>query len=224
MKYSLIGLGIWLGLIPVLWAQVPGYEGKRALIDISLDISPAIRIASRRDLPPYLFNVQPLVEAEYTLSRKLSVGAHLRPLLAGVIYQRDNNIEGKALIRGMGMGVSARLYSFKRKGNIAPLGPYKELELFYVNYWMSDDDGLFYDDGRRWLGRYDDIGIGITLGERRMIGDGFSFHYGVRFATILGALDGGRSPDRTYLKDIATDRLQGFFFVNFHIGFGILLF
>ncbi len=224
MKYIIVSLGIWIGTCSGGWAQVPGYEGKRAILDLSLDVSPAIRIASRRDLPPYLFNVQPLIDVEYVMSRRLSFGAHIQPLLAGVMYDREGGVHGKALIRGLGLSFSTRLYSFKRKGNIAPLGPYREVEVFYVNYWLNDKDKRFYDDGRTWLGRYDDLGVGITLGERRMVGDGLSLQYGVRFATILGTLGGGNNEDRIYLKEIATDRLQGYFFVNFHVGLGILLF
>ncbi|MEM6628628.1 MAG: hypothetical protein AAF694_03105 [Bacteroidota bacterium] len=223
MKFFFLWASLILGIPIQSWAQIPGYEGKRALIDLSVDLSPAIRIASRRDLPPYIFNVQALLEAEYTMNRKLSLGGHIQPLLAGVNYEVDN-FEGRAQIRGMGIGLSARLYSFQRKGNIAPLGPYKKLEIFYVTYWMTDEDERFYQDGRTWLGRYHDLGVGLTLGDRRMLGDGLSIHYGIRFATIFGTLDGSRKPERAYLKDIATDRLQGYFFTNFHIGMGILIF
>ena len=121
----LLGIVLMLGSSIFSFAQAPGYEGKRALLDISVDLSPAIRIASRRDLPPYIFNFQALVETEYTLNRKLSVGGHVHPLFAGVNYEGDN-FEGRAQIRGMGIGFSTRLYSFQRKGNIAPLGPYKK--------------------------------------------------------------------------------------------------
>jgi len=202
--------------------QVPGYLGKTTALDLSIDVSPALSVASDRDLPPYLFNLQVQLEFEKVLSRRYAVGIFTRPIIANVFY--DNmGTEGKATIRGGTIGTSFRIYSFRRKGNIAPLGPYKKIEIMYANYWLTDTQRAYYADGRSWLGRYTDLGVGFTIGDRRMLSDVFAFHYGVRFATLLGMFRDEPNDQRVYFKNLATNRLQGQFFVNFHIGIGMLL-
>jgi len=201
--------------------QTPGYMGKTMVLDLSLEAAPALRVASQRDLPPYLVNVQLQLELEKVLSRRYSAGAFVRPVVAGAFYEQSN-LEGKSLIRGMNVGASIRMYSLRRKGNIAPVGPYKKIDIMYLTYWMIDRDRAFYQDGRSWLGRYHDLGIGIVIGNRIIFHDLVSFHYGIRFATILGMFKDNLSDEEMYFKNLATNRLQGQYFFNFHIGIGIL--
>ncbi len=216
-------LGIIFGSYTPLLSQIPGYRGKTFIADLSLEASPALRVASNRDLPPYLINLQVQLEIEKVISRRFAVGAFIRPVFAGTIYEQNNN-EGKALIRGMSMGTSFRIYSLRRRGNIAPIGPYKKIDIMYVVYWMVDKDRNYFQDERSWLGRYKDIGLGFTIGDRRILNDHISFHYGIRFATILGMFKNGLSDDEIVFKNLATNRLQGQFFFNFHLGVGLVLF
>ncbi len=207
--------------IPLVYAQQPpGYLGKTMVLDLSLEAAPALRVASKRDLPPYVMNLQLQLELEKILSRRYSAGVFVRPVMAGALYEQSN-LEGKSLIRGMNIGTSFRIYSLRRKGNIAPLGPYKKIDIMYLTYWMIDRDRAFYQDGRSWLGRYHDLGIGIVIGNRIIFHDQVSFHYGIRFATILGMFKDDPSSEQIYFKNLATNRLQGQYFFNFQIGIGI---
>lgn len=205
------------------WAQAPGYLGRKTLLSSSLDLSPAIRIASRRDIPPFLFNVRLNFDAEQVLSRRFSIGASLNPLLTGAEYDFEGK-EGFTTIHGLGAGINCRLYSYRRTGNIAPLGPYSKVGVFYLSYWLKDRDPVFYPDKRRWLGQYNDLGVALEFGNQRVFGKHFYYYYAIRFSTVFGIFDRNRSREEAYLKRVASDRIQGHFFLNARLGVGMLLF
>ena len=172
-------------------AQPPGYLGKRAILALSTDLSPAIRISSRRNIsPPLLMNVRASLDAEYVLTRKFSTGAFLHPIWVNVQYE-NGPTRGLASLRGLSGGVSFRMYGFRRTGNIAPLGPYKKLDLMVTSYWLIDRDRAYFEDRRRFLGNYYDLGLGLTFGSQRILYKNLTYHYGVRISTILGTFDCG---------------------------------
>ena len=219
-----LSLLVLVGIPELSSAQPSGYLGKRALISLSTDISPAIRISSRRNIsPPLLMNVRAGVDAEYVLTRRFSAGTFLHPIWLNVQYE-NGRTQGLASLRGISGGVSLRMYGFRRTGNIAPLGPYKKLDLMFTSYWLIDRDRAYFEDHRRFLGNYSDLGIGLTFGTQRILYKNLTYHYGIRLSTVLGTFDWGLDKDERYFKGIATDRLQGMLFINLHIGIGLLVF
>lgn len=206
----------------VCLGQIPGYQGKKTLITLSADLSPALRITSKRRIDPYLLNIRGVATVEQVLTRNVAVGFSFNPLITEADYELANE-KGLASIRGVGVGLNASLYSFGRIGNIAPLGPFTQLELDYYSYWMVDKNATFYPDRRRWLGRFGDMGIGLLFGNRHLFGDIVSLQYGIRLATVLGLKNNRFSENEKYLKNLATDRLQGQFFINASLGAGIMI-
>ncbi|RMG23211.1 MAG: hypothetical protein D6730_14890 [Bacteroidetes bacterium] len=207
-----------------LYAQVPGYTGKRQLLVADIHLFPAIRFSKLKDgmLP---VNLRLGLSHEYVLSRRFSASFTASYIQSGFDYERNGGqISGKGRISGYALGLGFRMYSFRRVGNIAPLGPFQQLELLYLGHGMRDTDRLFYPDGRRKLARFRDMGLVFTLGNQRIIHPRISYKLAVQVGTVLGLFDHRGTQDEQYLKEVATDRLQGYFFLNFHAGIGVLLF
>ncbi len=212
-------------LLNICMAQVPGYIGRRSPISLDINIFPAIRFSklAKGILP---VNLRWGLSMEHVLSRRFALGASISNIRTIASYESDavlNQIAGDALIRGVTFGVGFKMYNFKRIGNIAPIGPFQQLELLFLNYRMTDLDRNFFEDGRSYLGSFKDIGLSFNLGTQRVFQEHFTYHLGVKVGVALGAFRGKTDIDR-HLIEIATDRLQGYYFLNINAGIGVLLF
>ena len=129
-----------------------------------------------------------------------------------------------AKIDGNTAALNIKFYSFSRRGNIAPLGPYQQIELSYLRYTLTDIDRRFYPNGRPNLGTYEDFAFSLTFGLRHIYFDRLSLDVGMQYAFILGVLDDSGNSQEALAIRLSRNRLRGHFGLNYHMGIGILIF
>lgn len=203
--------------------QVPGFEGKRAMLGATVSVFPAIRPRARGQDSVLRVNVRWGVEAEYILSRRVSIGASYKHLETRFWYEIPGG-NGLGRIHAHDAGVFVKTYNFFRRGNIAPIGIYQKLEVLAMRYRATDVDRKFFSDGRDNLGRYTDLGIILAVGTQRVWARRIVTNIGIQFGTVLGVLNKEGTERQQEIKSFATERLQGHYFANLNIGVNILLF
>lgn len=205
-----------------LWAQPPGYAGKRAILSFDTYSFPNLFLVVDESYP-FRVNFRLGVSGEYVLSRRLSVGG----LFNGYQTQTDYHFRGSyglMRIEGSDVGLFLKSYTFRQRGNIAPIGPYQKLELLYTRYRMVDLDRLFYPDNRTDLGKSADIILSVTLGTQHVMANRITYHWGLHSGWLFKVLDSERESDHEqHLKDVSTTRLRGIFGFSINVGVGVLL-
>ncbi len=215
-------LGLMISFLPlIVSAQVPGYLGKKTLLTADASLFPGFLYAQSTDVPIRL-NTRVALVLDQVVSRKSSMG------LAGGYYHTQylytsNNGMGNAEINGYSAAWNVKFYSFKRKGNIAPVGPYQQIELMYMRYQVRDLDRNFYPDRRENLGSYGDVAAGLTFGLRHIMFNRLTLHVGMQYAFVFGAFRSGDAQQRS-IQSLSINRLQGHFGLNYNTGLGLLLF
>jgi hypothetical protein len=210
-----------LGPIAVQAQQAPGYLGKKALLTAEINAFPAFSFTQSESLPLSL-NTRTGIVWDQVVSRSSSIGGGGGYYHSQMVYQ-SNNGAGMARINGYYASMNAKFYTFQRKGNIAPLGPYQQVELMYLRYRITDIDKNFYADRRSDLGTYGDFAAGLTFGLRHIMLDRLALHVGMQYAFVFGVFQNG-DPQERLARRYAIDRLRGHFSLNYHAGIGILLF
>ncbi|MEZ4777438.1 MAG: hypothetical protein R3D00_29950 [Bacteroidia bacterium] len=222
MRYLLLFLLLAILYGGSLSAQPPGYVGKRAILSFDTYSFPNLFLVLDESYP-FRFNYRMGVSGEYVLSRRFSVGG----VFNGYQTQTDYHFRGSyGLMRidGSDTGLFLKSYTFRQRGNIAPIGPYQKLEFLYTRYRMVDLDRLFYSDARTDLGRSDDLIVAITFGTQHVLANHITYHWGLHSAWLFKALDNQRQSDQEqHLKDVSTTRLRGIFGFSINIGIGVLL-
>lgn len=203
-------------------AQTPGYAGKHHILQIDGYIFPTASrfILQEKSLE---LNVRSGIGSEHVLNRRLSVKFLGDRFFTNQEYDYNNQM-GRFRIQGWKAGIGLRAYTFFRRGNIAPLGIYIQPALHYVRFQMQDLDRRFFPNGRRFLANYAAAAISLALGSQRMIGNRFSYHFGVQSALPFFLFPDKSVPEFTYIKERGIRRLRGFFGINLHAGLGILVF
>lgn len=203
-------------------AQPPGYVGKRAISSIETYSFPNLFLVIDEQYPLRI-NFRIGASAEYVMSRRFSWGTSA----SAYQTQTDYNFGGSwgfMGIEGYSVGFNAKFYTFHRRGNIAPIGPYQRIEVLYTSYGMTDLDRVFYADGRTDLGRSSDMIVGIEVGSQRVFGNRLTYHYALHAGWLLKVLDNRTTPRLQHLKDVATTRLRGLWGFSANVGIGVLLF
>lgn len=214
-------------IIDSLYAQPPGYIGKRTPISLQINSFPAIRFSKLEEgkLP---FNIHWGLKMEHVLSRRFSIGGSVSHIRVKTNYEFEDGLRlvtGDARINGIALGLNTRMYNFKRIGTIAPIGPYQQIEVMYLHYRMNDIDQQFYKDARTDLGSYRDLGISFGMGNQRIFNEHFTYSYSFKVGTVLGSFRNSQKTEaEIYLYNTAIDRLQGYFFLNINAGIGVILF
>lgn len=209
-------------LLPqLLAAQTPGYLGKKTLLSTDINLFPGLFFPPDKSVPIPL-NTRITLMLDQTVSRSSSIGVGAGYYHAQMAYETDNG-EGLANIDGYLSSLNVKFYSFRRKGNIAPLGPYQQVELMYLRYQITDIDKNFYADRRSDLGTYSDFAAGLTFGLRHIVLNRFTVHVGMQYAFVFGAIQNGNQAERQ-ARRLAIERLRGHFAINYNAGIGFLLF
>lgn len=211
-----------LCLFSTLFAQPPGYIGKRTPISVDVHLFPALGLIIQDD-EPFQLNTRIGLQIEEVVSRNFSVGAQLSGLSTHTSYD-FNGAQGRTQINALTAGLSGHFYTFRKRGNIAPIGPYQKVELMYLTYKMKDLDQEFYPDGREYLGSYSDLAISLTLGTQRIIHPNIIYHFGITGAWVFNAFTEPFSPEENYLKALSNRRLRGFLSLELNAGIGLILF
>ncbi len=206
-----------------LQAQAPGYLGFNSHLQGDISSFLAIRPFTQDKDSSININLRYGAHWEQVISRRFSVGASMHRLSTSFWYE-DEAPFGKGKLESWDMGIFIRMYSFRKRGNIAPIGQYQQLEVLYLSYQLTDVDRLYFPDGRKELGTFSDIGLLYSFGTQRIIWDRFSLNIGVSIGTVLGLFSSNDPLDTEDIKRFATERLQGHFLFNFKGGIGVLLF
>ena len=203
-------------------AQAPGYAGKHHILQFDGYAFPTASrfILQEKNLD---LNLRTGIGSEHVINRRLSV-----KILGDRFFTQqeyDYNFQrGNFRIQGWMAGLGLRTYTFNRRGNISPLGIYLQPAIHYLRFEVQDLNMRFFPNGRRFLANYSAAAISIALGSQRMIGNRFSYHFGVQSALPFFVLPDRSIPEFTYIKERSIRRMRGFLAINLHIGLGILVF
>ena len=219
MRHALLA-GFFLLLTLPARPQPPGYQGKRTLFSASVSAFPNLYRDLYRE-QPFRLNTRLSLQGEHVFRRNFSAGIALSYLETQNTYLNAGRT-GEMGIQTWTASVQFRFYRFLRKGNLAPVGPYRQIEAGFVHYALTDLSGNFYPDGRPRLGSYNDFLLGATLGSQRIFYDRFSFFYALRSAWVFQTFVPTDNA-RARLKDTATRRLRGFMNLQLQVGVGVLV-
>ncbi len=208
-----------------LQAQPPGYLGKTTLARVNMDFAPAIAYGFSENLwgPNFRYGVQ----LERVLTRRFSAGLTAQRFSNRVRY--DDRMapigqgEGLARVHATAAGAQFRIYQFWRKGNIAPIGPYQQIELMYVGYRVEDLDKRYPPGGLTDLGNFGDVMISLGAGSQRILADRICIQFGAQIgtlATIFNTSFGRDVPP----QDLGASRIARNYSFTVNLGIGGLLF
>jgi hypothetical protein len=206
-------------------AQPPGYLGKTTLARVNFDIAPSIAYGFSENLwgPNFRYGLQ----VERVLTRQFSAGLTAHRLSSRVRYDDVNAVAGEgvglARVHATAAGGQFRIYQFWRKGNVAPLGPYQQVELMYVRYRVEDLDKRYPPGGLTDLGSYGDLAITVGAGSQRIVADRICIQFGAQVGTLLGVFNTSfrriAAP-----QDLGAARLARNYSLTVNVGIGGLFF
>lgn len=216
-------LSLFISTSLSLFPQAPGFAGKRALIAVEGYAFPSMRFIFTEERN-FVLHSHLGVSTEYVLSRRFSTGILLNRLTTSFKYAYEGRV-GTTGLSSTNIGIHIKGYTFLRRGNIAPIGPYQKIEIQYINYHITDRDQQFYPDGRKDLGEFREWVVTGTLGFQHVLPPRITYHWGIQGGWVLNI---GQvfpfSDEGRYLKSRATSQLRDHFALNIHLGLGILLF
>lgn len=222
LKASLIAIMCIWGLCLSADAQrIPGYLGMRNMIATRVMGMPSLRDDASS------INLQWGIEGRRILTRAISVGIKYGRLQTRVGYKSPiSNFEGRAAIAGHSLGADVRWYNFFSLGNIAPIGPFQELELNYAWYNVSDISGRYFESPHNYKGKYmgtnQYFSLGFTVGYQRVMYKFITFQYGLKLGYMLPISLQTNSDE--YVNDISTKRMRNYSAVMITSGLGVLIF
>lgn len=204
-----------------LSAQVSGYLGKRTIVGIETRFFPNVWQTLSNDQPVRL-NAQAGLQMERVLTRSLSAGIHVQALSSRTFYETAQG-SGRIAISGQQFGIDIRSYTFRKRGNIPPLGPQHRFGLSFLRYQLRDLNLNYYPDGRRDLGTYQAAVLNYSLMTQRVYLDKYVLSTGVNFSWVIPFTPSGFPLTDSFLWDRSVSRLRGFFAGQLVVGIGVLL-
>jgi len=211
---KLLSFIVYITLFYPLLAQSPGYLGKKNQVQFESLSFPSL--SDKKSL----INMQIGLGVERVLSRNLSIGASGRLFATSLALENPNPAYDKLLISGWTGGLNFKHYSFFKKGNIAPLGPYQKLAL---RYW----DAKFMDkfEPFQLSGSFRTLSIGLGIGTERVIYKFITLHYGIDFHYMLPfVLTSQIKQGEEKVIPLVVNRLGKFSMINVSVGLGFLVF
>lgn len=200
----------------LLFAQVPGYKGRRVYFSYNLSIFPLKGLffssnenwvnskGNRRDLT---LNLKHEIEGSYVVSVKNVIGFSVGAFQSGLKF--DDAIYRTT---GKSLKFSFQVFSFKTKGAIAPYGYYNKLALGLLNYSVEKISGS-YPKPENSFGLILSYGIGkqFVVWERLVGRVGLQFAYPFIFS---------EKDDDVNL--MMRKRIKSFYLMNLDLGLGVL--
>lgn len=188
------------------------------MLMLDAHLSPRLRPWLQQGAAPGV-NARAGLLAERVLSRRLSAGGSLGLFGGGSTYDW-NNAQGAMRLRGHTASLFCTTYSFSRKGNIAPIGPFQRWELLGIRYRLQDLDRRFYPDAREDLGAYYDLALSVTAGVQHAEGGRFFWSAGLQCAWLMGLYTLESSPEELYLRQQSYRRSNQSLALNLRLGLG----
>ena len=202
-------------------AQVAGYLGHRSVLGVELGVFPNLWQTLQNE-QPIRINTQFGLQGERVVTRGLAIGGHVQGFVVGRPYATTSSA-GRMQMQGLQIGLDIRAYTFARKGNVPPLGPFHRFGVSFVEYRVKDLDQQYYPDGRENLGHFQAALLSYTIGAQRVIADRFTISAGMRLSWMVAFSPATFPSLDTYIWDASVGRLRGFFGGQFVFGSGILL-
>lgn len=209
-----------VALCQSLCAQVPGYLGRRMILTVDLGLSPNLNQFGAGRAPLRVF-ATPGLALERVLTRRFGLqiqGSAFHPI-TDYAWQGDR---GQLILRGEQLRLGLRLYNFLQRGNIAPVGPYQEFSIFGLHHRPLDQQRQLSPDGRRSLGDFYDLGIGVALGTHWVLGRRWLIDLSLRADWPFDLARSETPPLRAYLRELSTDRLRRLMGLRLQVGVGML--
>ena len=131
-----------------LYAQTPGYLGMRHSIMGEISAMPSVFEENST------INTTFTGRYQFIFTRNVTVGAMYQSFSTQMGYLSPITMRtGRANITGWGLGMNVRWFNFFKLGVIAPLGPYQQFELNYVEYDITDRFGRYDFPPRNVVGQ-----------------------------------------------------------------------
>jgi hypothetical protein len=228
--------------INALQAQViPGYQGKRLLVEFNFNFSPAFVGPTKndksiiRDGDALAINARYEFGASYAIGRRLSARIEYNNLTTAyrddLIYQNEqyNTLnEVKASTFGIGLDITSKKPG---KWGLAPLGPsfgfsiatgraktaiskFRNTGEVPASTAMAIKKTMTFEKDNYYV-------AGFRLFNRQVIWDKVTLNYGVNTGLALGI---GSSPESVDIVDVRVGRIVYHYLFNFNIGVGYLIY
>lgn len=199
-----------------LFAQVPGYKGKRGYFSYNLSMFPLKGLffssndnwvnskGHRRDLT---FNFKHEIEGSYVVSVKNVIGFSIGAFQSGLKFE-----DSFYKTTGKSLNFSFQAFSFKTKGSIAPYGFYNKVALGLLNYSVEKITGS-YPKPENSFGVILSYGLGkqFVVWERLVGRVGLQFAYPFIFSE--------KDDD---VNIMMRKRIRSFYLMNLDLGLGVL--
>lgn len=213
-------LWVLLHITYEMQAQTPGYLNARTGISTAVWASPTLLYGLEENR--WNLNTRAALRVERVLSRQFSLNAVAYGLQTRVRYAAGPQLlSGFARVSGWAGGLGARMYSFRQRGNIAPLGPFHQLELLYFDYSLRDIDGIYTNGGNPAMGRWKDWGFSYTWGYQYILFRNISWSAGMQ-AAVISRLFQSNFRATAPPQDLASARLARHLSLNLFAGIGWL--
>lgn len=140
-QYSITIILVFLTL--ALQAQVPGFMGKRAYLQIDANPSPAFfnmnmnhkvitalgDVARAQETNLLAFNIRPQISLEYLVGKSVALGINYQHIITGTVKEVDEYMQVQSfdLLKGDAAGLDIKFYKFRKSGSVAPIGKYSKL-------------------------------------------------------------------------------------------------
>ena len=165
----------------------------------------------------------PALGAEFVFSRRLSLQSSLAPYRIQTFYQYEGN-SGLLGLQGQTLDLSLKFYSYLRRGNLAPVGPYQAFSLITLRQVANDPERNHSPDDRAALGIYYDLALAFSLGNQWIIQDRLAIDLSLQAGWPLNWQRGMVGTDREkFLLDLMASRMRRFLLLNAQIGIGLLI-
>ena len=239
-------------------AQTPGYMGKHCMIGYTNNFSPALLMANAKSVDPPGINSSHCFNLDYVIKNRTSFCVSYQFMKTGMNFDNNIDIEDAATSYNLSYEPKSKLpmqlksnnitlgFKFFKRGNFAPVGKYKKLDLMLMFSTVSYEQNAFtYHDYnsstqvRRNYGKgeynFSTFAIAYTLGRQRVFFNCLVLDYGVQFAATPAGLLGSVLGDNSYYVENGSEleaaikhqknvRLVGHQLVNIHLGLGFLAF
>ncbi len=226
----LLVFNLIIGSSFILFAQVPGYMGKRTSVYITSGIAP--NFLNIDFVPPSTpFDISYGLGIDHVVAKKISVGLEYRRLNSFVPFDFDNTFEevenkGRDYYYASKTNVlkfSVASTTFK-SDYLAPVGKYFSANVLFLTYNVYDAKNHIFGDNYRFY-RGGTMATGLTFGNKYILGDRLIFDYSISSAYIIvdfePANSDGSSLRREMFKSV-NSRLQNYFIINGSVSLGYL--
>ncbi len=183
-------------------AQPPGFQGKRLSVNYNLSFFPFSGYLFEDNLAEQ--NEKHQLGVEYVVSRNGSIGLGVEVLnsyvylpkvrVSNVVFNGQDTmlsheeIKSQANFYGATFLFKYKVYSFDKKGAIAPLGRYTIIEAGYSMFNLSDDGRFIGGKTRTPINLdYSSIIFGVGAGQQSIFMGRFIFDLNVKFS-LTGSL------------------------------------